>query len=176
MPRADLESLNISYRRIPVLTHGRDVYLDTRLMLRRLERAFPRGRLGARTPEQQAIEQLLSRWTTDGGVFGRAVALIPLDLPNMRSELFRRDREQFGGRSWDLEALRRGRPEALVGIRDACELLEGTLLGDGRKWVFGDVGPSLGDIEGECSWGGGAEACEGRSRQKKARLTLEKLS
>ena len=151
MPRPDLEALNITHRRIPIVTHGRDVFFDTRLILPKLESLFPSGALGAgdtSEPELQALQLLFRRWTTDAGVFTRAVQLIPLNLPNMQDPKFRKDREDFSGRPFNLEALKRARPEALAHIRDAFELLETTLLADGRKWVFKTEKPSLGDIEG----------------------------
>lgn len=40
------------------------------------------------------------------------------------------------------------RPEHLVGIKNAFGIIEG-LLRDGREWVLGTSGPSLGDIEGK---------------------------
>lgn len=39
------------------------------------------------------------------------------------------------------------RPEALNEIGNAMELLETTLLADGRDWILGTEGPSLADIE-----------------------------
>jgi glutathione S-transferase len=154
LPRPDLEALNVNYRRIPILTLGRDVYLDTRLIIRKLESRFPSGALGAgetSEPELQALQHLFTRWTSDAGIFNRAVQLIPTNLPNMQNPQFRKDREDFSGRPFDLEALKRARPEALAHIRDAFELLESTLLADGRKWVFKTEKPSLGDIEGKCN-------------------------
>ncbi|HEX3640441.1 MAG TPA: hypothetical protein VHV10_04060 [Ktedonobacteraceae bacterium] len=151
MPRPDLEALNIVHRRIPIVTHGRDVFFDTRLILRKLESRFPSGALGAgdtSEPELRALQLLFSRWTTDAGVFTRAVQLIPLNLPNMQDPKFRKDREDFSGRPFNMEALKKARPEALAHIRDAFELLETTLLADDRKWVFKTEKPSLGDIEG----------------------------
>lgn len=45
MPRPDLELLGINHRRIPVLAIGRDVYLDTRLILSKLDAAPVSDRL-----------------------------------------------------------------------------------------------------------------------------------
>ena len=151
LPRPDLEALNVSYRRIPILSIGRDIYCDTRLILRKLEARFPENTLGASDPDQRALERLLERWTVDSGVFVRAATLIPTHFPNMKDPKFRKDREQFSGRKggWDKDTLDRARPEALVHIRDAFELLESTLLADGRDWIFKTAQPSLGDIEGK---------------------------
>jgi glutathione S-transferase len=150
MPRDDLAALNVAYRRIPVMTVGRDVLLDTRLILQVLERRFPDGALGGEYgPEQRAIRRLLERWTADAGVFQRAVQLIPTSLPNMRDPAFVKDRSEMGGQQWSRDKIDRARPEAMVHVRDAFELLESTVLSDGRKWIFGTEKPGLADIEGE---------------------------
>lgn len=147
MPRPDLEALNVNYRRIPLLSIGRDIYLDSRLILHKLESVFPSGALGAQTPDHRTIERLLQRWTVDAGVFNRAAQLIPTTLPTMRDPKFRADRQEFGMRSFDLQEMGEMRPEAVVMIRDCFELVETTILADGREWVFGGKSPSLGDIE-----------------------------
>ncbi|KAJ9645675.1 hypothetical protein H2199_002714 [Coniosporium tulheliwenetii] len=147
LPRPDLEALNVSYRRIPVLSIGRDIYCDTRLILRKLEERFPDGRLGATSGEQKAMERLLERWTVDAGVFWRAASLLPSNLPILNDPKFTKDRESFTGRSWDKKDMDRARPESVVHIRDAFELLETTLLADGRDWVLKTEKPTLGDIE-----------------------------
>jgi glutathione S-transferase len=149
LPRPDLEQLNINYRRIPLLSIGKDVYCDTRLILRKLEALFPQGALGGSTGDQKVIERLLERWTGDAGVFVRAAQLIPLTFPAMKDDKFIKDREQLSGRPWKREALARARPEAMVQIRDAFEILETTILADGRDWIFNTEKPTLGDIEGK---------------------------
>jgi len=149
MPRPDLEALNVNYRRIPLLSIGKDIYLDTRLILRKLETLFPDGALGGSDGEQRALQRLLERWTGDAGVFFRATQLLPSNLPNMKDPNFIKDRENFSGRPWRKEAMERARPEAMVHMRDAYDLLETTLLADGRDWVFKTDGPTLGDIEGK---------------------------
>ena len=150
LPRPDLEALNVSYRRIPLLSHGKDMYCDTRLILKKLEGAFPQGALGASTPEHLALERLLERWTTDAGIFMRAVQLMPTNMPLRKDPKFVKDRNEFSGRSggFNKEAIERGRPEATVYIKDAFELLESTFFKDGREWIFSTTKPSLGDIEG----------------------------
>ena len=79
MPRPDLAELGIAYRRIPVLTIGRDVYLDTRLILRKLEEKFPDGRLGASKPEEVFTQKLIEKWTVEGPVFAMFSGLVPVE-------------------------------------------------------------------------------------------------
>jgi glutathione S-transferase len=62
MPRPNLALVPVAYRRIPVLAIGRDVYLDSRLILRKLETLFPsRRHLDATTPQEAFITGLLGR-------------------------------------------------------------------------------------------------------------------
>ena len=84
-----------TYRRIPVLAIGRDIYCDTRLILRKLEELFPGSNLSAETAEQAGIEKLLQTWTIDGGVWLHAAFLWPDDIP-LDNE-FIQDRLSFGG-------------------------------------------------------------------------------
>ena len=149
LPRPDVKALGISYRRIPLMSIGRDVYLDSRLILHKLEKKFPDGALGATEPEQKGLEKLLEKWTIEAGVFNRAAQLIPTDMPLLRDPKFARDREDFSGRSWDSKDMAKMRPEAVAHVREAFALMETTLLADGREWILKTDKPSLADIEGE---------------------------
>lgn len=127
---------------------GRDVYLDTRLQIPKLEALFPDvPRLGAQGPDQLALERLLSSLTTDTGLFGNAVQLLPLDLPLLNDPAYYRDRGDFLGRVLSTEGMKAGRPEALGEMARAFGFLETTLLADGRDWILSTEKPSLADIE-----------------------------
>lgn len=149
MPRPDLEAIGVKYRRIPIMTIGRDVYCDTRLILGKLEQVFPEGTLGASQPDQRAVQKLLEKWTIDAGIFARASQLIPTNMPLLNDPKFTKDREDFSGRSWDKNQVEAMRPEAIVHIREGFAFLEGTLLADDRDWILRTEKPSLADIEGE---------------------------
>ncbi|KAL8776736.1 MAG: hypothetical protein Q9213_008155 [Squamulea squamosa] len=146
LPREDLNALGVKYRRIPILSIGRDIYCDTRLILQKLEEQFPSGTLGALEPDKKAVEKLLEKWTIDG-VFPRAAQVIPPEMPLLNDPKWVKDREDYMGRSWAKEDIIKGRPEAHVHLREAFELLETTLLADGRHWVLETEKPSLADIE-----------------------------
>lgn len=147
-PRQDLNALGIKHRRIPLMAHGRNVYSDTRLILRKLESLFPsHPRLGASSPDQKGVERLLSSWTIDGAMFGLAARVIPPDAPIFKDSKFLQDRSEFMGRIWSPELQEKGRPEALANFRNGLELLETTLLADGRDWILKTEGPGLADIE-----------------------------
>ncbi|KAL8987840.1 MAG: hypothetical protein Q9177_003003 [Variospora cf. flavescens] len=145
LPREDVNALGVKYRRIPVLSIGRDIYCDTRLILDKLEERLPSGKLGASQPEQKAIEKLLEKWTVDG-VFPRAAQLIPPAMPLLNDPKFVQDRKDMTGRSWAKPAIAEGRPEALAHMREFFQLLESTILADGRDWVLNTEKPTLADI------------------------------
>ncbi|KAL8926195.1 MAG: hypothetical protein Q9208_003098 [Pyrenodesmia sp. 3 TL-2023] len=145
LPREDINALGVKYRRIPIMSIGRDIYCDTRLVLDKLEERFPSGALGASQPDQKALEKLFEQWTVDG-VFTRASQLIPPEMPLFKDPRFTKDREEFMGRSWEIPEVVKGRPEALVHMRQFFELLESTILADGRQWVLKTDIPSLADI------------------------------
>ena len=148
MPRPDLKAIGVSYRRIPVLAIGKDVYCDTRIIIEKLEGLFPDGAIGASAADQRAMQQLLAIWTIEAGVFVRGSQLIPSNMPLLKDAKFQKDREDFSGRAWSKEAIDANRPEALAAIRSSMKLLETTLLADGRDWVLNTPRPSLADIEG----------------------------
>ncbi|KAK3684902.1 hypothetical protein B0T22DRAFT_202464 [Podospora appendiculata] len=152
LPRPDLARLGISYRRIPVLSIGRDIYLDTRLILAKLSLLHPptpsQTHLSpASTAEHKAIERLLEIHAIDGGLFTRASQLLPPTLPLLRDPKFRADRADYTGTKPDAAAAAALRPEALNEVQRAMALLETTLLADGRDWVLATPEPSLADIE-----------------------------
>ncbi|KAF9882018.1 glutathione s-transferase [Colletotrichum karsti] len=148
MPRPDVAKLGVVHRRIPILSIGRDVYLDTRLMLRKLESIYPsRPRLGASGPDQAALERLLEVLAIDGGVFRVAMNVLPTDLPMLKDPAWFKDRSGYAGAPLSAEVLQRNKPQAVNEIRRNMELLEKTLLADGRDWVLKTDGPGLADIE-----------------------------
>ncbi|KAL7948878.1 hypothetical protein V8C42DRAFT_312577 [Trichoderma barbatum] len=148
LPRPDVARLGIAYRRIPILSIGRDIYLDTRLQLPKLEAMYPElPRLGASTAEQKGLERLLSAFMIDGGIFQQSSRLLPLDLPFLKDPKYFKDRGDYMGAQMNVEAMKKIRPEALREIAAAFELLETTLLADGREWILKTEKPSLADIE-----------------------------
>ena len=149
LPRPDVAAVGTSYRRIPVVAIGRDIYNDTRLIIQKLETLYPSQRkISSSTRAGQAQERQLEQWIIDGGIFARASQLIPSSMPLLRDPKFTKDREDYSGRPWSKEAVDRNRPEALVEIRAAFDVLETLLLADGKEWIAETDGPGLADIEG----------------------------
>ncbi|KAI5462398.1 hypothetical protein BGZ63DRAFT_355626 [Mariannaea sp. PMI_226] len=148
MPRPDLSQLGIAHRRIPVLSIGRDVYLDTRLQIPKLEDLFPDiPRLGGSNPDQVALQGLLSSFTNDAGLFGTMFQLLPTNLPMLQDPAYYRDRGDFIGHGLTPEGMHAARPESLVAFARVMDFLETALLVDGREWVLKTPTPSLADIE-----------------------------
>ena len=147
MPRPDLSAIGLKYRRIPVLSIGRDIYCDTALILEKLERLYPGSNMGGETGKDKALIKLLQKWT-DFDVFPRACESIPPDFPAFSDPTFLKDREELWGREWSKKSQERMRAEALQSMRDNFEFLE-TMMSDNRmKWVLESDGPSLADING----------------------------
>ena len=131
MQRPDLIAIGVKYRRIPVLSIGRDIYCDTALIVDKLEQLYPGSRMGGKTGTDKALIKLLHKWT-DLDIFPRACESIPLDFPAM-SNL--KDREKLWGREWSKERQERMRAEALQSMRDNFEFWE-TMMSetDFRVW------------------------------------------
>jgi hypothetical protein len=121
-------------------------------MLRKLEQLYPSNssnpKISSTSPDQKALERLLEFWAIDSSLFARASQLIPTDMPLLKDPKFTKDREDMTGRSWNKDNVEKMRPEALVEIKGAFEIVETTILSDGRDWILGGEGPSLADIEG----------------------------
>ncbi|RPB05293.1 hypothetical protein L873DRAFT_1798295 [Choiromyces venosus 120613-1] len=139
MPRPDLTSLGIKYRRIPLLSIGNEVFCDTALIVRVLEEKFPKGVLGEGAQGWEEWEA----WSDQ--IFPYAAALIPSDLPLMKDERFVKDREDYSGRSYKKEDVDAGRERALEKVRGFYARTE-KVLSDGRDWILGDK-MTLADIE-----------------------------
>ena len=149
-PRPDLAALGVQYRRIPVLSIGRDIYCDSLLILEKLEQMYPDDsgykKISAKNPTEKALEKLFEKWT-DRVVFNAAAAAIPSGLDLMKDPNFQKDREQLWGRGWDAATQDALRPDGLADLRANFSFLE-ECLGDGRKWLLGEEGPTLTDIHG----------------------------
>lgn len=148
MPRPDLALLPVAYRRIPILAVGRDIYLDTRLILRKLESLFPTQKsLDATSAQDKFVTGLIERYFIEGPVFGIAAGLVPVDIATEAT--FHNDRKGFLGREWTKEELEDGRADCLSYVQSMFEFFEDTVLQDGRHWVLNSDGPKIADINGE---------------------------
>lgn len=128
---------------------GRDVYIDSRLIISKLESLYPDSSLAPTTAEQAGLRQLFEHYS-DSGLFNSAVKLMPYWSPNslVQNKMFLDDRQKLmGGRRMTAENMQAGRPDGLQNMRQAFNLLENTFLADGRQWILGTDGPSVADID-----------------------------
>ena len=107
MPKPDLTPLTGGYRRTPVLQIGADIYCDTQLILREIERRHPSPTL---YPNGEAgLAWMIAMWA-DRAFFQAGVPIIfgaeGFNVP----EAFKRDREQLSGRPFDTEQMRAASP------------------------------------------------------------------
>ncbi|PSN70495.1 hypothetical protein BS50DRAFT_488055 [Corynespora cassiicola Philippines] len=150
-PRPDLASLNVNYRRIPIMAIGEDVYSDSRLIISKLESLLPDAKPSLPSPFEAGVGKMLEAWTIDGGIFANSVKMIPYwTTPSMLSDSkFLDDRAHLmGGRRMTAEAMEKNRPDGLQHLAQAFELLETSFLADGRKWILGGDEPTKADIDG----------------------------
>ena len=133
MPKPDLMPLTGGYRKTPVMQIGADIYCDTQLILRELERRHPQPSLYRGTDPGTA--NALAFWS-ERNLFspavGVAMALRPTPLPLE----FREDRAKFSGRELDPERLKAGVPFMIDQLRAQLLWFE-NMLADGRPFLIG---------------------------------------
>ncbi|EGP83986.1 uncharacterized protein MYCGRDRAFT_48752 [Zymoseptoria tritici IPO323] len=146
MPRPLLQlRLGVNYRRIPIMSIGRDIYIDTRLMISKLETLFSEGALGAKTPFEAALEDMLEEFMVDGGPFWRMAGCIPPNADLMQDSVGVADRSEGSGGAFTKEALKENRAWSLTQVKVYFGMME-KMLGDGREWVMGGAEPGLAEI------------------------------
>lgn len=149
MPRPDLAAIDVQYRRIPIMAIGKDVYIDSRLIIDKLQALYPENGPAAVTAEQSGYRKLFEHYS-DSALFNNAVKLMPYWSSNsvVQNQTFLDDRQKMmGGRRMTAERMQAGRPEGLQNMRQAFELMENTFLADGRQWILGTAKPTIADID-----------------------------
>jgi glutathione S-transferase len=134
MPKPDLMPLTGGYRKTPVMQIGADIYCDTQLILRELERRFPEPSLykGSDAGTVNALSFYLDR-TLFSPVVGLAFGLGERTLPPGFAE----DRAKFSGREFDMERLKKAVPMLVDQLRPQFAWLEAMLV-DGRAFLCGE--------------------------------------
>jgi glutathione S-transferase len=150
MPKPDLIPLTGGYRKTPVMQIGADIYCDTQLILRELERRHPAPSF---YPDGAAgLADALAFWA-EKFMFGPAVGVaFALGKTDGRfDDSFKADRAKFSGRDFDVAKMKAALPKLLDQLRAHLAHLD-TMLGDGRKFLLGDK-PSLADLAPyHCLW------------------------
>jgi glutathione S-transferase len=140
MPKPELTPLTGGYRRTPVMQIGADVFCDTQIIIREIERRFPSptlfpsGGLG--------VPWALGMWT-DRAFFQSAVNLVFGALGPKVPQAFVEDRSQLRGGKFDLDKMRAAIPQMRDQMRAHLGWIEAQ-LSDKRKWLLGDF--SLADV------------------------------
>jgi glutathione S-transferase len=132
MPKPELVPLTGGYRRIPVLQIGADVYCDTQLIVRVLERRHPTP-----TIYPGATEGTAHAWNlwADRTLFLPAVAVVFAEIGHLVPREFMEDRSRMmPGR--DFAEIPRQAAHARAHLRALVGLLE-TQLADERPWLLG---------------------------------------
>jgi glutathione S-transferase len=141
MPRPDLMPMTGGYRRTPVLQIGADIYCDTQVILRELDRRFPEPTLFP--AGYQGVASATAMWT-DRAFFQSTVNLVFGSLADKVPPDFIADREKLRGAKFDVAAMASAIPQMRDQFRAHVQWIEAQ-LGDGRNWMCEDT-PSLCDI------------------------------
>ncbi|SDR71708.1 Glutathione S-transferase [Halopseudomonas litoralis] len=147
MPKPDLTALTGGYRRTPVLQVGADIYCDTALIARRLEREkavpalFPEGREAVAAALAQYGDQVLFHSSIAINFQPEAVAARFADLPEETMKSFVRDRRALFENG---NVKRPSTDEALAQWPVLMSRLETQLERDG-EFLLGEE-PSIADL------------------------------
>jgi glutathione S-transferase len=107
MPKPDLVPLTGGYRRTPIMQIGADIYCDTAIILRELERRSLMPSLNL--PGHEGVGAMVASWA-DGKWFQTSVGVIFGALGDNVPEAFRKDREALSGRPFDTKAMAAAAP------------------------------------------------------------------
>lgn len=140
MPRPDLMPMTGGYRRTPTMQIGADIYCDTQIIIRELERRYPTPTL---FPAGHAgMPWALGMWT-DRPFFQNTVTLAFGVIGDKVPQDFIEDREKLRGGKFDVAAMTAALPQMRDQFRANIDWIEAQ-LGDGRPWLFGEF--SLADV------------------------------
>lgn len=140
MPKPDLIQLTGGYRRIPVMQLGADIYCDSALIVRELDRRFPQPPLYP--AGSQTLATAIEQWA-DKGLFQSAVLAIFGSIGDGVDPAFIKDREALSGQPFNVAAMKAHAPFALTQIQAHAALLA-QQLEDGQAFLNGDR-PCLAD-------------------------------
>lgn len=140
MPKPDLIPLTGGYRKIPVMQIGADIYCDTQIILRELDRRVPAPSL---SPQNKGAPFAIGFWA-DRQVFQAAVAIIFGEIGDHVPEDFKKDRAAMSGGGFSSEALKRAVPFVRDQYRAHLAFLSDQLA-DGRAF-WGGAEAGLADI------------------------------
>ncbi len=148
MPKPDLMPLTGGYRKTPVMQIGADIYCDTQVILRELERRHPEPTLFPGLA--RGLAEGTAFWA-DHQVFGASAAVFFGLMAEKFPDEFLEDRARFSGRPVDRAKVKQ-QAAMMSGVLRAHLSWVEEALGDGRKFLYGDA-PSLADLAVyHCVW------------------------
>jgi len=133
MPKPDLVALTGGYRRIPVLQCGADIYCDTSLIARELDRRCPEPSLFP--PHAAALAPFLSEWV-DAYLFWQVAPFVTGTWADKLPDAFIEDRAAMTGGGMTRGRMKAAVPHQLSQIRAALPLIAAVL--DQSPYVGGD--------------------------------------
>ena len=140
MPKPDLVPLTGGYRKTPVMQIGADIFCDTQIILRELERRFPSPSL---FPYGRGLPYALAFWS-DRLFFMPSVGVVFAEVGHMVPEAFKQDRAKMSGGTFSTDALKAAAPFARDQWRAHAAFIEEHLT-SGRAYLQGD-NPTANDI------------------------------
>lgn len=123
MPKPELTALTGGYRKIPVMQIGADIYCDTQIIARELERRFPSPSIFV--GPDRGVSYGVGAWI-DRALFMQVVTVVFAYSDFLATEEFIADRKALIG-SFDIEALRAAGPNAADQLRAQLGWLEAQL-------------------------------------------------
>ena len=124
LPKPDLMPLTGGYRRTPVMQIGADVYCDTQIIVRAIEKHFPSPPLFP--PQHFGSPAMIALWT-DRAFFECTVRLVFGTLGDKVPQAFIEDRTKLRGAPFDVKAMTAGLPHHRDQFRAHAALLEAQL-------------------------------------------------
>ncbi|MEQ9145742.1 MAG: glutathione S-transferase family protein [Parvibaculaceae bacterium] len=141
MPKPELTALTGGYRKIPVMQIGADIYCDTQIILRELEKRYPEPSLFV--GGDRALGWGLGLWT-DRTFFQSAVAVIFGSAGDAVDEDFKKDREKLSGRPFNTDEMKAAVPMMKEQLRAQLDWLQAQ-LGNDRSFLMGEQ-PGIADV------------------------------
>lgn len=140
MPKPHLTALTGGYRKTPVLQIGADIYCDSQLIMRELERLHPSPSF---YPAGHGAADALA-WWAEKNTFSQAANIVFAKRFDTLPDGFLEDRAKFSGRTIDPAAMQAAVPNALDQLRAHFDWLN-QMLTDGHSFLQGSAA-SLADL------------------------------
>ncbi len=141
-PKPDLTPLTGGYRRTPVLQIGADIYCDTALIVRELERRVPEPTLYP--PHLAALADAITYWA-ENRLFRPMSLYVSGNNMDVLPPTLQADRARMRGLPEpDAATMARAAARSATHVRPQIAAVE-SMLADGRAWIAGDA-PTVADL------------------------------